>query len=143
MDLYDHKGNKIKNAYLSFKDTTITERPSFTEYLKGGWKINMSVAIDYTASNGHPGCPSSLHFVSEKDQSGSRPFNDYEQAMESVGKILETYAYKKRFSCYGFGGIKKNMGPQENKDKFYLGTDDAGNARPEIDGYLEMLNAYR
>lgn len=54
IDLFDQKGHVIKNSYLMFRDTSITERPSFAEYLKGGWKINMSVAIDYTASNGDP-----------------------------------------------------------------------------------------
>ena len=70
MELHDQKGQPIKNSYLCFKDTTISERPSFAEYLKGGWKINMSVAIDYTASNGDPSDPQSLHFIDEKDENG-------------------------------------------------------------------------
>lgn len=27
--------------------------PTFVDYLRGGWQINLSVAIDYTASNGN------------------------------------------------------------------------------------------
>ena len=64
----------------------------------------MSVAIDYSLSNGDPNDPKSLHFVHEVDKEGNREKNDYEQAMDQVGKILERYAYKKRFTAYGFGG---------------------------------------
>jgi len=31
------------------------------EYLRSGWAINMSFAIDYTASNGDKSDPNSLH----------------------------------------------------------------------------------
>jgi hypothetical protein len=53
----------------------------------------MSVAIDFTASNGD------RHNLSDTDM------NEYEIAMSQVGKILENYSYKKKFSGYGFGGI--------------------------------------
>lgn len=42
---------------------TQTERYSFSEYLKAGWYLNMSVAIDFTASNKDPKNPESLHFL--------------------------------------------------------------------------------
>jgi hypothetical protein len=35
--------------------------PNFLEYLRSGWGINMSVAIDFTASNGEISDPDSLH----------------------------------------------------------------------------------
>ena len=144
MELHDLKGHPIKNSFIHFKDTSITERPSFAEYLKGGWKINMSVAIDYTASNGDPSCSSSLHYISEKTETGFRQENQYEQAMTSVGNILETYAYKKRFSCYGFGGIPKFAGSNSVSHCFFLGRDpNSGQLCPEIDGLENMLKAYR
>lgn len=46
------KNGKVKVGQLIFKQSRIVEQPSFNEYLKSGWHINMSVAIDYTASNG-------------------------------------------------------------------------------------------
>ena len=39
------------------------EKPSFIDYLRSGWQINLHVAIDFTASNGEPTIPSSLHFL--------------------------------------------------------------------------------
>ena len=74
------------------------EKPSFVEYLKSGWQISLSVAIDYTYSN----CPiddtSSLHYL--------RPNypTQYEQALKSVGEVLEPYDSDKNFDVYGFGG---------------------------------------
>lgn len=53
----------------------------------------MSVAIDFTASN------DKLHDLVEGKQ------NDYEAAILEVGKILEPYAYLKKFMAFGFGGI--------------------------------------
>lgn len=62
----------------------------------------MSVAIDFTASNGEPTNKDSLHY----NESGKH--NQYETAMREVGKILESYAYKKKFIGYGFGGIPES-----------------------------------
>jgi hypothetical protein len=61
----------------------------------------MSVAIDYTASNGEVSDPKSYHFINEKDPEHK---NEYEIAMYHVGKVLDTYAYKHKFMAYGFGG---------------------------------------
>lgn len=34
-----------------FEDFAVVDKPSFVEYLKTGWYINLTVAIDFTASN--------------------------------------------------------------------------------------------
>jgi hypothetical protein len=73
---------------LSFDQFTIVERPSFVEYLRSGWNINMTAAIDFTASNGELFEPNSLH----KQWADGR-MNQYEQAIQSVGAILEPYAF--------------------------------------------------
>lgn len=62
----------------------IVQQPSFVDYLKAGWYINMTVAIDFTASNGD------LHELRPLDQG----MNDYELAIMEVGKILQPYSYK-------------------------------------------------
>ena len=64
----------------------------------------MSVAIDYTASNGDPSKEGSLHYLDNHDK--HRHPNQYELAMSTVGKIMESYAYKKKFAGFGFGGIQ-------------------------------------
>ena len=65
----------------------------------------MSVAIDYTASNGDPEDPNSLHYFKPDGKSDPNP---YEIAITKVGGILENYAYKKSFAAYGFGGVPQN-----------------------------------
>ena len=72
---------------IRFEQFTVVHRPSFVEYLKSGWFINMSTAIDFTASNGEVTDPMSLHRIH-----GNRP-NDYEMAIQSVGQVLEPYAF--------------------------------------------------
>ncbi len=67
---------------------TVIEMPNFMEYLRSGWCINLSVAIDYTASNGDVVDKTSLHF---QDPTG-RVQNQYEQALLSVGRVVEPYA---------------------------------------------------
>jgi hypothetical protein len=62
--------------------------PNFMEYLRSGWAINTSFAIDYTASNGELHERNSLHW---QDPTG-RTLNQYEQALLGVGKIMEPYA---------------------------------------------------
>ena len=37
---------------MIFDNILYIEKPSFVEYLRSGWFINMSVAIDFTLSNG-------------------------------------------------------------------------------------------
>ena len=37
--------------------------PSFIHYIQSGWNFNLSIAIDYTGSNGDPNHPSSLHYL--------------------------------------------------------------------------------
>lgn len=94
----------------------------------------MSVAIDYTASNGDPSDPSSLHY-NDPDRTKK---NQYEIAMEQVGKVLETYAYKKKFMAYGYGG--KVNGQEQVSHCFELN----GNQKdPAIDGLQNLLDKYK
>lgn len=46
---------------MSFDQFIIVERPSFVEYLRSGWNINLTAAIDFTASNGEVFEVNSLH----------------------------------------------------------------------------------
>lgn len=69
---------------------------SFLDYIKAGVQINLSIAIDFTGSNGSPSSSSSLHYISSKK-------NDYELAIEKCGKILACYDYDQLFPVFGFG----------------------------------------
>ncbi|KAG5537303.1 hypothetical protein RHGRI_024674 [Rhododendron griersonianum] len=71
---------------------------TFLDYLSHGCQLNFMVAIDFTASNGNPRLPDSLHYI---DPSG-RP-NAYQRAILDVGEVLQFYDSDKRFPAWGFG----------------------------------------
>lgn len=106
----------------------------------------MSVAIDYTASNLDPSDPNSLHFVSEVDKGGNRKKNDYEMAMGQVGKILERYAYKQRFTAYGFGGNTTDEDGNHFDKECFPVKREAKSTEPNevyIQGLDELIREYR
>lgn len=80
-------GKKIHQANngATFELVTfdLVEKPSFVDYLRAGWAISLVAAIDYTASNGAPSMPSSLHYMG--------PNNQYESALINVGGVVEPY----------------------------------------------------
>ena len=81
--------DKVKQALGSHKmkltSLEIKSRATFLEYVFGGCEIGLTVAIDYTASNGHPATSSSLHFKGDLER------NEYLNAIKSVGNILQYY----------------------------------------------------
>ena len=81
------------------------EKYSFNEYLSKGWKINLSLAIDFTMSNGKQTSMSSYHYI---DPTGDS-FNDYQQAIMEVASIVEPYSLDKKFALFGFGGIPQYL----------------------------------
>ncbi len=92
--LKNEKGKK--SGEIQFLKFEIIEKPSFVQYLKSGWKVNFIVGIDFTASN------KDKHVISfEKGVN----LNQYEIAIQEVGKILQPYAYQKMVAGFGFGAI--------------------------------------
>lgn len=59
------KGNTTlslgKGQDISFLNFSVFPRASFVDYLRSGWQVSLSVAIDFTQSNGYQGHSSSLH----------------------------------------------------------------------------------
>ncbi|KAJ9561642.1 hypothetical protein OSB04_006802 [Centaurea solstitialis] len=76
---------------------------SFLDYISSGFELNFMVAVDFTASNGDPRNPDSLHYI---DPSGH--FNAYQQAIMEVGEVIQFYDSDKRFPAWGFGGKMYN-----------------------------------
>ncbi|KAJ4941301.1 hypothetical protein JOQ06_027586 [Pogonophryne albipinna] len=60
-------------------------------------QLNFTVAIDFTASNGNPSQPTSLHYMSPYQ------INAYAMALKAVGEIIQDYDSDKLFPAYGFG----------------------------------------
>ena len=104
---------------------------SFIDYLRGGMQINLTVAIDFTGSNGPPNMPNSLHFLGAKQ-------NQYEIAIRACGDIVAYYDYDQKFPAFGFGG--KFFGNPKVDHCYPLnGNPDD----PEILGIDGILQAYR
>lgn len=61
------------------------------------------MAIDYTASNGSPADPRSLHYV---DPAGTE-LNDYAKAMSGIGRVLEFYGENQGQREGGRGSVCK------------------------------------
>ncbi|KAH1115018.1 hypothetical protein J1N35_008396 [Gossypium stocksii] len=90
--------NKILNSKLLVDKFSETVKHTFLDYLAGGFELNFMVAIDFTASNGNPRLPDSLHYI---DPSGR--LNAYQKAIYEVGEILQFYDADKRYPAWGFG----------------------------------------
>lgn len=86
-----------KRTFIITSLSRITRNFTFVDYLKAGVQIGLSVAIDFTGSNGNCKDPRSLHFIG-----GNEP-NQYERAIYACGNIVAYYDYDQLFPCYGFG----------------------------------------
>ncbi|KAG4070888.1 hypothetical protein HA402_011114 [Bradysia odoriphaga] len=82
---------------LKVESIQMMEEVSFLDYIRHGTQMHFAVAIDFTASNGTPTDPVSLHFINPQ-----RP-NNYEIALRSVGNIIEHYDRSQLFPAFGFG----------------------------------------
>ena len=51
----------------------------------GGCQINFTVGVDFTASNGDPAKPTSLHYIDPY-----KP-NQYTEALVAVGQVCQAY----------------------------------------------------
>ena len=70
---------------------------SFVDYIHGGLQLLLITCIDFTASNGSPKSPQSLHHIQIDRKS------QYEEALEEVSRILLDYDSDKLVPVYGFG----------------------------------------
>jgi hypothetical protein len=70
---------------------------NFVDYIAGGCQLNVTVAIDFTGSNGDPRKPGTLHHLSSSMR------NDYEKAIAAIVSILGKYDSDQMFPVYGFG----------------------------------------
>lgn len=89
-------------------------------------------AIDYTASNGEPGHPSSLHYLGANNQ--------YESALMHVGAVIEPYDNDRSFPVFGFGGIPRHLGVNSVSHCFAM---NGNSANPTIEGIQGIVQTYR
>ncbi|KAK3135745.1 hypothetical protein QOZ80_5BG0422880 [Eleusine coracana subsp. coracana] len=93
-----HKGHKKPKGQLFVDKIQEKVQHTFLDYISSGFELNFMVAVDFTASNGDPRAPQSLHYI---DPSGNP--NSYQQAIQGVGEVLQFYDSDRRFPAWGFG----------------------------------------
>uniref|UniRef100_A0AAV2LWI6 C2 domain-containing protein n=1 Tax=Knipowitschia caucasica TaxID=637954 RepID=A0AAV2LWI6_KNICA len=124
------RGQNQFNVYevtlLSFK---VESEYTFVDFIRGGTQLNFTVAIDFTASNGNPSQPTSLHYMSPYQM------NAYAMALKAVGEIIQDYDSDKLFPAYGFGAKLPPDGKISHG--FPLNGDDVNPNCVGIEGVLE------
>jgi hypothetical protein len=73
--------------------------PNILDYINGGCKLQLSVAIDFSGSNGDPNKTGTLHHVDELQK------NFYEKALIAVGNIVVPYDFDKKVIALGFVSV--------------------------------------
>jgi len=107
VQLEDYKQRKVeldpgKIGWESTLTLEIREQaPTFLDYFAGGYNMKVSLAIDFTGSNGNPSNKKSLHYMG-----GDNP-NDYQRALSGVLDVLLAYDDDDMVDVMGFGGIVK------------------------------------
>lgn len=95
------KGGKCLGV-LIFEQLSVSFKPQFIDYIRGGTQLALVTAVDFTSSNGYPHRSDSLHCYNNVGG-----LNAYQKAMSSCGEILLNYDYDKMVPVYGFGGKPK------------------------------------
>ena len=108
----DFEEKKIKINYNDlFQGVEIKEFPDFQinilpqfvkknrliKLIKNGLNLDLSIAIDFTGSNGCPEYPTCLHYINHGF------INNYEKAIRENYKIISTLNEKDKYDIYGFG----------------------------------------
>ena len=131
--LEDLKFSNIDNLKIKIFSEE-TESNSFTKLLKAGLNLDLSIAIDFTGSNGNPKCENSLHYISNGF------INNYEKAMRENIKIISMYNKSNKYNVYGFGAqlngkFKDIFNINGNEDESIIGLENI------ISKYKETVNS--
>ena len=111
------------------------KKVSFIDFLKSNWKIDMKCAIDFTASNGETFSKSSYHYIDPE----MVQLNEYEEAITSVGSVLDYYSETKMYTTVGFGGKPRYLEYSKVSHCFPLNQDGSN----QCVGSYGLLSAYR
>ncbi|NWZ88452.1 CPNE5 protein, partial [Poecile atricapillus] len=126
------KKKYLNSGTVTLLSFTVEAEHTFLDYIRGGTQLNFTVAIDFTASNGNPSQPTSLHYLS--------PFqlNAYSLALRAVGDIIQDYDSDKMFPALGFGA---KVPPDGHVSHEFPLNGDASN--PACCGIAGVLEAYQ
>ncbi|ESO02415.1 hypothetical protein HELRODRAFT_186439 [Helobdella robusta] len=105
---------------------------SFLEYVFAGLQLNFSVGVDFTASNGDPKEPGTLHYINPK-----KP-NQYMKAIKAVGDVIQEYDSDQMYPALGFGA---RVPP--SKDVLHEFAINFNSSDPFCKGVQGILDAYQ
>ncbi|KAK2149260.1 hypothetical protein LSH36_458g02009 [Paralvinella palmiformis] len=111
----------------------IVKEYSFLDYIFGGLDIHFTVGIDFTASNGDPRTPQSLHYINPYQP------NDYQKAIQAVGTVIQDYDSDQQFPALGFGA--KVPPTMEVSHQFAINFDPSNPFCAGIGGVLQAYSA--
>ncbi|GCB63596.1 copine-3-like [Scyliorhinus torazame] len=127
------KKKSYKNSgIVSFKLCQIVKEYTFLDYIMGGCQLNFTVGIDFTASNGDPRVPNSLHFINPNG------YNEYLMAIWSIGMIIQDYDADKLFPAFGFGAQTPPMWQVSHEFPLNFNPEN-----PFCEGVQGIADAYR
>eukprot|EP00834_Sanchytrium_tribonematis_P007224 NODE_624_length_5307_cov_0.437980.p3 type:complete len:375 gc:universal NODE_624_length_5307_cov_0.437980:3296-2172(-) len=132
IDLISKKNKKAGS--LKFTSIRVVKQYTFLDYIQNGTLLNFAVAIDFTGSNGDPKDAKSLHYIGDK-ANPSQKFTAYEQAITSIGNVLEYYDADRMFPVFGFGA--------KIKGQVFHDFNVTLQPNPEVFGVQGILGAYR
>ncbi|XP_019852495.1 PREDICTED: copine-9-like isoform X2 [Amphimedon queenslandica] len=130
-ELKKKKSKYTNSGVIHFGSVCTTPVHSFMDYIKGGCQVSLMVAIDFTASNGKPTNPTSLHYNDPQRD------NEYVTAIKSVASVLVPYDTDQMFPVFGFGAKFRQNG--EVSHCFPLNFNPQN---PEVYGLEGILGSY-
>lgn len=119
---------QMANMSVNPAPTSFSGKPTFLDYISGGCRLEVTIAIDFTGSNGDPRQPGTLHFLHQDGQ-----HNCYEKAITAIVGILQKYDDDKKFPVLGFGAKYDGV----VRHAFQCGPEE------EVQGAEGVLAAYR
>ena len=122
---------KEDNPSLELMNIIQVTTSSFVDFIKAGTQIHFSVAVDFTASNGNPLDPSSLHYIHPHSP------NCYMVALRSVSNVIAKYNRHGKIAAFGFGA---QTPPDYNVSHLFFLN---GGKDPHVLGVDGLLAAYR
>lgn len=129
IDTVDQK-NKFAGK-ICINNLQETTEYDIIDYVRRGLQLNLTVSIDFTGSNGDPKNASSLHYINPHGQP-----NQYQDAIEQVGKIIIEYDSDKMVPAYGFGALVAG----KHSDCFPINNNPANPAVASWDGVLKAYS---
>ncbi|KAJ9464398.1 Protein BONZAI 3 [Diplonema papillatum] len=94
----------VNSGDLVFDKAQLLTSYSFLDYVKRGFEISCSMAIDFSSSNGaRTSSKKSLHFIDPVDPIKNP--NAYCRAIGTICKVVGRYATDQMFPCFGFGAV--------------------------------------